>query len=88
MSLQSKLFRGDPKLEAAAVSDSAHIMLGASGPHVLKIQTALNLLDGAGLDPDSKYGPATAAAVLAYKRKRNIVNRSYQTTGGPKRGRS
>jgi hypothetical protein len=80
MGLQSKLFRGDPKLEAAAVSDPAHITLGASGPHVLKIQTALNLLDGAGLDTDSKYGPATAAAVLAYKRERNIVNRSYQAT--------
>jgi hypothetical protein len=31
MGLQSKLFRGDPKLEAAAVTDPAHIMLGASG---------------------------------------------------------
>ena len=38
MALQSSLFRGDPKLEAAAVSDQAHITLGATGPHVKKIQ--------------------------------------------------
>jgi hypothetical protein len=41
MGLQSELFRGDQRLEAAAVSDPGHIMLGASGPHVQKIQTAL-----------------------------------------------
>jgi hypothetical protein len=79
MALQSKLFRGDPKLEAALVSDSAHIVQGAIGPHVGKIQQALNELDGAGLNPDENYGPATASAVLAYKQKRNIINRSYQT---------
>jgi peptidoglycan hydrolase-like protein with peptidoglycan-binding domain len=73
------LFRGDPKLEAAAVSDPAHIVQGASGEHVRKIQQALIQLDGARLEPDGKYGPATAAAVLAYKKKRNIINRSYQT---------
>jgi peptidoglycan hydrolase-like protein with peptidoglycan-binding domain len=79
MPLQSRLFRGDAKLEAAAVSDPAHIMPGTSGDHVRKIQLALNRLDGADLDPDGRYGQATADAVLAYKRKRNIVNRSYQT---------
>jgi len=79
MALQSKLFRGDVKLEAALVSDSAHIVQGAIGSHVGKIQQALNELDGAGLNPDEKYGPATASAVLAYKQKRNIINRSYQT---------
>ena len=79
MSLQSKLFRGDPKLEAAAVSDPAHITLGASGPHVQKIQTALILLDGAAISTDAIYGSSTASAVLAYKQKRNIINRSYQT---------
>jgi hypothetical protein len=26
-----------------------------------------------------RYGPSTAAAVLAFKRKRNIINWSYQT---------
>ena len=79
MALQSKLFRGDAKLEAAAVSDAAHIVQGAKGDHVRKIQLALNQLDGTDLDADGIYGAATAAAVLAYKQKRNIVNVSYQT---------
>jgi hypothetical protein len=83
MGLQSQLFRGDPQLEAAAVSDPAHIMPGASGPHVQKIQAALLLLDGAPIAEDELlrtfYGSSTADAVLNYKRKRNIINRSYQT---------
>jgi peptidoglycan hydrolase-like protein with peptidoglycan-binding domain len=79
MGLQSQLFRGDPKLEAAAVSDPAHIVLGAAGPHVGKIQRALIQLDGAAIAQDSIYGPAAAAAVLAFKQQRNIINRSYQT---------
>jgi peptidoglycan hydrolase-like protein with peptidoglycan-binding domain len=79
MALQSRLFRGDAKLEAAAVSDPAHIVLGAAGEHVRKIQVALIQLDGAAIDADGKYGPATANAVLAYKRKRNIINPAYQT---------
>src|SRR5262245_37605941 len=78
MGLQSQLFRGDAKLEAAAVSDPAHIVPGAAGPHVGKIQVALIQLDGAAITQDSIYGPATAAAVLAYKQKRDIINRSYQ----------
>jgi hypothetical protein len=79
MPLRSKLLAGDPKLEAAAVSDAAHIVPGARGPHVGKLQVALIQLDGAAISQDEVYGPATAAAVLAYKRKRNIVNRSRQT---------
>jgi hypothetical protein len=83
MGLASELFRGDPKLEAAAVSDPAHIVPGATGPHVRKIQTALFLLDVAAIADDELrrtfYGPSTAGAVLAYKQKRKIVNRSYQT---------
>lgn len=78
MALLSSLLRGDPQLEAAAAADSAHITPGARGPHVAKIQSALNQLDGASLEVDGRYGPGTAAAVLAYKRKRDIVNRSYQ----------
>jgi hypothetical protein len=78
MGLRSQLLRGDPKLEAAAVSDPAHIVQGATGEHVRKIQLALIQLDSAAIDPDGKYGPATATAVLAYKRKRNIINRTYQ----------
>jgi peptidoglycan hydrolase-like protein with peptidoglycan-binding domain len=79
MALQSDLFRGDPKLEAAAVSDPAHIVQGARGDHVRKIQLALIQLDDAAIVPDGTYGSATAAAVLTYKQKRNIVNHSYQT---------
>jgi peptidoglycan hydrolase-like protein with peptidoglycan-binding domain len=79
MALRSKLFRGDPKLEAAAVSDPAHIVPGSAGPHVGKIQQALIKLDGAAIVVDSVYGPATAAAVLAYKQKRNIINTARQT---------
>ena len=79
MTLKSQLFRGDPLLEAAAVSDPAHITPGSRGEHVRKIQLALIQLDGAAIIADESYGPATAAAVLAYKRKRNIINRSYQT---------
>lgn len=82
MALQSQLFRGDPKLEAAAVSDPAHILRGAAGSHVRKIQLALIKLDRAVIAQNelqqSVNGPATANAVLAYKRKRDIVNRSYQ----------
>ena len=80
MALSSELFAGDPALEAAATTDAAHIQVGARGPHVEKIQTALNLLDDAGLTADGQFGSGTAQAVLNYKTKRNIVNRSYQTT--------
>ena len=84
MPLRSELFRGDPKLESAAVHDSGHILPGSSGSHVEKIQVALMLLDSASIAESElaadRYGETTAAAVLAYKRKRNIVNRSYQST--------
>ena len=79
MALQSRLFAGDPKLEAVAVSDPAHIQQGATGEHVRKIQVALTRLDAAIIATDGQFGPATAAAVLAFKRKRDIVNRSYQS---------
>jgi hypothetical protein len=84
MALKSNLFVGDMKLEAAATSHSAHIMRGAMGPHVAKIQSALFVLDGVEVSAaerkSSTYGSSTAAAVLAYKEKRNIVNRSYQSS--------
>jgi peptidoglycan hydrolase-like protein with peptidoglycan-binding domain len=79
MALKSKIFRGDSKLEAAAVSHSAHIQLGALGTHVAKIQRALIILDGAKISADGVYGPVTAASVLRYKQKRNIINTSYQS---------
>src|SRR5262249_43606378 len=41
-------------------------------------------IDGLKIDPGEltarRYGPSTAAGVLAYKKKRKIVNRSYQST--------
>jgi peptidoglycan hydrolase-like protein with peptidoglycan-binding domain len=79
MALRSKLFAGDPKLEAAAVLDSSHIKKGDAGEHVRKIQTALGRLDGAAIAADGLFGPATAAAVLAFKQKRQIINRAYQS---------
>lgn len=83
MPLQSKLFHGDPKLEAAATSNPAHVVPGAIGDHVAKIQLALLVLGDQGIDTSEqegkRYGPSTAAAVLSYKSKRDIVNRSYQT---------
>ena len=74
MSLLSQLFGGDQRLLAAATGDAGHILPGASGPHVGKIQEALNRLDGAKLAVDSQYGPKTVAAVAAFKTKRNILN--------------
>lgn len=83
MPLNSDLFMGDPKLEACAVSHPAHITPGAAGDHVAKIQIALRRLDRAVIDQGErslkKYGPSTAAAVLAYKQRRSIINRSYQS---------
>jgi peptidoglycan hydrolase-like protein with peptidoglycan-binding domain len=83
MGLKSRFFRGVPKLEAAAISDPAHILTGAVGDHVTLIQQALIALDGADITPveltSKRYGQSTANAVLAYKRKRNIINRTYQT---------
>ena len=82
MALQSQFFRGVPELEAAAVSDPAHILQGSNGDHVGLIQQALIALDAAQiLRPEligKRYGPSTAAAVLRYKQKRHIINRNYQ----------
>ena len=84
MALSSTLFRGDRALEKCAIQDSAHVTRGAAGDHVAKIQFALFTLDGLLIDRTEltlhRYGRSTAAAVLAYKKKRQIINRSYQTT--------
>jgi hypothetical protein len=51
---------------------------------VSKVHTALFLVDGLNVDAAELkaqlYGRSTAQAVLAYKRKRHIVNLSYQHT--------
>jgi hypothetical protein len=83
MSLTSQLLRGDDKLEAAAISDPAHIVPGVAGGHGAKIQAALIRIDAAAIDPaelqNARYGPSTADAVLTYKKQRDIINRTYQT---------
>jgi hypothetical protein len=83
MTLKSRLFAGDRKLEAAATSNPDHIQQGAVGEHVAKIQQALTALDNAVIDPGEmaakRYGPSTAKAVLSYKTIRGVINRSYQT---------
>ena len=83
MTLVSRFLSKDNKLQAAQVQDSAHILKGASGDHVAKIQTALALLDNARIAVqeinDKSFGPSTADAVLAYKRKRRIINFTYQS---------
>jgi hypothetical protein len=83
MSLQSQLFSGDPKLEAAANSNPDHITPGAVGEHVSKIQRALIAVNDADINTDElqaeRYGPSTADAVLSYKQKRSIINFSYET---------
>jgi hypothetical protein len=83
MPLQSLLFRGDPKLEACLLHDSAHVTQGAFGVHVGKIQRALIVLDAATIGAaelaSNTYGASTAASVLSFKTKRDIVNRAYQS---------
>jgi peptidoglycan hydrolase-like protein with peptidoglycan-binding domain len=84
MALVSNLFRNDTRLQACAVSDPAHVTPGSAGEFVHRIQLALIELDGLGIDPgevaSQRYGPSTAAAVLAFKKKRQIINRAYETT--------
>ena len=83
MPLASKLFRNDPALQQCLVQDAAHVTPGASGDHVGLIQTALFLIDKLPILQaeltGQRFGNATAAAVLAYKRKRSIINLTYQT---------
>jgi hypothetical protein len=81
--LQSKLFRSDPRFDDCLQRDSAHILTGARGYHVACIQFALVMLNGNKIDQKelngALYGPSTAAAVLDFKRRRNIINPAYQT---------
>lgn len=83
MPLKSILFHGDARLEACLLRDSAHVVPGDSGPHVQLVQDALLAIDKLLIDPKEveaqKYGPSTAAAVHAYKKKRHIINRAYQS---------
>jgi len=82
MSINSALFANDAALNAALDHDSAHIVPGSTGAHVLKIQLALEQLERIEIPSDEKdtftYGPATADAVLHYKSIRRIINLTIQ----------
>lgn len=84
MPLVSNLFKDNLRLNACLTDHQAHVTPGAVGEYVHLIQVALMDIDGltieAGELATQRYGTSTAAAVLAYKRKRKIVNRSYQNT--------
>jgi hypothetical protein len=77
--LTSKLFRDDEDLQACAVSDPAHLVPGAQGPHVAKVQQALVILGAGVISADEiaeeRYGDTTARTVLTFKGPpRNILN--------------
>ena len=82
--LRSELFRSDPRLQRTLVSDPAHVVPGDRGDFVSKIQFAVLTLEGGTIGAAELqgriYGPDTARAVLAYKTRRKIINRSYQNT--------
>jgi hypothetical protein len=87
MPLVSKWFRDNERLQKSLVSDPAHIVAGDVGPHVALIQGALIVLDADVISGDElsteSYGKSTADAVLDYKTRRGIINRSYQTQPDP-----
>ena len=82
MPLRSTTLRGSAALQACLVNDRAHVTPGAFGAHVGLIQKCLLVLEPSLISADEirtrTYGRTTTAAVLAYKKARNIVNRSYQ----------
>lgn len=84
MPLTSNVFKQSERLQKTLVSDAAHVVPGETGEHVERIQVALIDLGSVEIAEDElsarRYGPSTAAAVLAFKRARKIINRSYQST--------
>ena len=83
MPLLSLTLAGNSLLQRCLVSDSAHVTLGSRGDHVGLIQKCVLVLGRENIAANEirtrTYGPSTAAAVLAYKRDRQIINRAYQT---------
>jgi peptidoglycan hydrolase-like protein with peptidoglycan-binding domain len=81
--LKSKLLSPDRRLNACEISDPDHVQTGDRGSYVKRVQQALIRIENAAIDESELqaglYGTSTATAVLAYKRKRNIVNRTYQS---------
>jgi len=82
MPLNSSTFAGDPRLEACLVDDTAHLTPGVKGDFVARVQAALMFVDGLDIAEgeleQQTYGPSTAAAVLDFKQRRQIINRAYQ----------
>jgi len=82
MMLRSKLLSPNARLRDCEINDAAHIKLGDQGDFVDLIQQALALIDNAAISSSetssSLYGDSTATAVLGYKTKRSIINRSYE----------
>ncbi len=80
-SFKSPQFIGDPKLEACAISNAAHIVPGSVGGHVAKIQIALAKA-GQTIDPTEiagkRYGASTTAAVVAFKSGLGLLNYAGQ----------
>jgi len=90
MQLASNLFtrpRRNARLDRCLVDDLAHITLKQPrerGEHVTRIHLALlAILRNAQLGTEvarAEYGPNTAAAVLKFKRERNILNTALRQT--------
>jgi peptidoglycan hydrolase-like protein with peptidoglycan-binding domain len=84
MALVSNLFKDNKRLQSCLVSDPAHVTPGSTGEHVSLIQLALLDIEDAAIDQAEvaakRYGPSTAAAVLAFKKKRKIINPAYQSS--------
>jgi hypothetical protein len=77
--LQSRLLRGNVRLEDCLVEDRAAVREGDVGVYVEKLQIALFVLDQSPIDRlevlGQRYGASTARAVLFYKQKRKISDR-------------
>lgn len=84
MPLTSKLFRDNQELQNCLVSDAHHVLPGAQGEHVGKIQQALITLGAGVINPDEisdmNYGTTTARTVLTFKGPpRNILGPGQTT---------
>jgi hypothetical protein len=85
VTLKSRLFKDDQRLQSCLVSDPAHVQKGDSGDYVARIQQALQILmedDGIDIDDgelkSKQYGQSTTDAVQQFKDDREIINISYQ----------